>query len=401
MPRFKYNAIDKASHAVSGVMVAESELTLERQLIGNGLHVIDIGVESIRKFKPTTKVSRRELVDLFNGLTAMLEAGIDVSQCLDILTEETERAELKNVLSDIRLSVESGEALDEAMSAHPSIFGPEIRNLIKAGSHSGNLEKACADVAAHVEWVDKLMGDVKQATIYPAMVLAAVFSLILLMFLYVVPQFAEIFDALNLDLPWITLAVIAIGEFTVTYWWLILLAVALLAATLRYLPSLYPGFGVMLDRTKLKLPLFGPLILLLAQSRITHNLSLMLKAGVPIVDSLNLLAGVVGNRVVSQAVEESKHAVTEGRRMSEGLMQHKDIFTPMVMRMIVIGEESGRLDHCLAMISKRLDQEIPRKINRLFSVLEPLIIVSLIGVVGLIAAAIFMPLFDLMGGVMR
>ena len=381
-------------------MVAESEMLLEQQLVDKGLHVIDIGSESIRRLKSATKVSRREMVDLFNGLSAMLEAGIDLSQSLDILTEETEREELKNVLSDIRISIESGHALDDAMSAHPSVFGAEVRSLIKAGSHSGNLEKACSDVASHVEWVDRLMGDVKQATIYPCMVLAAVFSLIMLMFMFVVPQFSKIFSSLNMELPPITLAVVSIGEFTASYWWLIILMVGFLIALVSYLPRVNPAFGLMLDRLKLKLPLFGPLILLLAQSRITHNLSLMLKAGVPIVDSLNLLVGMVGNRVISQAVKESRHAVTEGRKMSDGLMQHKDIFTPMVLRMIVVGEESGKLDHCLAMISKRLDEEIPRKIKQLFSVLEPMIIISMVGVVGLIAAAIFMPLFDLMGGVM-
>ena len=400
MPSYAYKAVDHASKKITGILVSENEIKVEQSLSDIGLYLVDLKIVSADRTHSRVKVSRREMVDLFNGLSAMLEAGIDVSQCLSILRDETPKPELRNVLADLKLNVESGIALDDAMDRHPSVFEPDVRNLIRAGSHSGKLVEACKDVADHLEWLDHLVHDIKQATVYPTVIIIAVFGLILLLFSFVVPQFSVIFDSLDLELPGITKAVVAMGNFTVRFWWIFILAVAAIFAVLKYLPKWHPEFGLYMDKTKLRLPLFGSLLLLLSQSRFAHNLSLMLKAGVPIVEALNLLSGVVGNRAVSHAVIDARHAVTEGRTMSDGLTPHRDIFTPIIMRMIVVGEESGKLDTCLEMISNRLDTELPRRIKRLFSVLEPMIITTLIGIVGLVAAAIFLPLFSLMGGVM-
>jgi len=400
MPGYSYNAIDQSSKKIAGFLVSENETIAEQYLSESGLFLVDLKLANTDEQSKKVNVSRLELVDLFRGLGAMLEAGIDAAQSLSVLRDETERKDLRNVLADLKLNVESGIALDEAMSNHPTIFDLEICNLIKAGSHSGNLVEACVDVADHLEWMDKLLSDIKQATVYPAFVITAVFGLIMLLFLFVVPQFATIFDSLDLELPLITQAVVAVGDFTARYWWLFLSMIAMCLWALWYLPKRHARFGLLIDSLKYKLPLFGPLILLLSQSRFTHNMSLMLKAGVPIVDALQLISGVVGNREFANVVDDARHAVTEGRPMSDGLAAHKDIFTPIVMRIIIIGEESGKLEYCLEMISTRLDAEIPRRIKRMFGVLEPLIILTLIGVVGLVAAAIFLPLFSLMSGAM-
>ena len=400
MPSYAYQAVDQSSKKISGYLTAENELRVEQSLSDIGLYLIDLKQTSAERSSQYVKITRIELVDIFRGLATMLEAGIDVAQCLSVLRDETQRLDLRNVLADLKLNVESGISLDEAMSNHPTVFDPEICNLVKAGSYSGKLVEACADVANHVEWLDHLFSDIKQATMYPVFVISAVFGLIFLLFFFVVPQFAAIFDSLDLELPLITRGVMSIGNFTVQYWWAILSGIAVVFGVLKYGPEWNSEFGLTVDRLKYKLPLFGSLILLLSQSRFAHNLALMLKAGVPIVDALQLLPGIVGNRAFANIVIEARHAVTEGRPMSDGLASHKDMFTPIVMRMIVIGEESGKLDLCLQMISERLDSEIPRRIKRLFGVLEPMIILTLIGIVGLVAASIFLPLFSMMGGMM-
>lgn len=400
MPAYSYNAIDQSSKKVAGFLVSENESIAEQRLSESGLFLVDLKLTDSVKQGSKIKVSRVELVELFRGLGAMLEAGIDAAQSLTVLRDETERKDLRNVLADLKLNVESGTSLDEAMSNHPTVFDLEVCNLIKAGSHSGNLVGACTDVADHLEWMDQLLADIKQATVYPAFVITAVFGLIMLLFLFVVPQFATIFDSLNLELPPITQGVVTIGDFTVRYWWLIISVMAVSIWSLLYFPARIPWLGLAIDSLKYKLPLFGSLILLLSQSRFAHNMSLMLKAGVPIVDALQLISGVIGNRAFAVVVNDAHHAVTEGRPMSDGLSTHKGIFTPIVMRIIIIGEQSGKLESCLEMISTRLDAEIPRRIKRMFSVLEPLIILTLIGIVGLVAAAIFLPLFSLMSGAM-
>ncbi|MEM9622477.1 MAG: type II secretion system F family protein, partial [Pseudomonadota bacterium] len=223
-------------------------------------------------------------------------------------------------------------------------------------------------------------------------------GLVFIMFSFVVPQFSVIFDSLNLELPTVTKMVVAIGAFCNAYWWALLLLGAGIVAFFRLVPARWPALAMRLDQAKLNMPVFGEVISLLVLSRFTHNMALLLKAGVPIVDALQLVRGVVANRVMALAVGKAEQAVTEGRRMSEAFADH-EVVSPIVMRMIVVGEETGRLDACLEKISQRMDDEIPRRIKRLFGILEPLIILTLLGIVGMVAAAIFLPLFSLMSGI--
>lgn len=399
MPQFAYRAVDKSSQVTNGILVAESEAVLERRMAGLGLWLIEAKRHTPREqSRLKVNVSRRDLVDFFNGLATLVGAGIDISESLNVIVNETEHEGFRQVLQDVRLNIESGVGFFDAMSAHPEVFSAEICNLVRAGEHSGELVAACSDISDHLEWLDQLMGDVKQATMYPAMISVAVLGLVFLMFSFVVPQFSLIFDSLDLELPTITKVVVAIGDFCNSYWWLILISVAALVALFRLGPAFIPGMAMALDRLKLRLPVFGEVNQLLVLSRFAHNMALMLKAGVPIVEAIGLVAGVVGNRVMARALQDAERAVTDGRRMSAALSEHA-VVSPIVMRMIVVGEETGKLDSCLEKVSQRMDDEIPRRIKRLFGVLEPLIILTLLGIVGMVAASIFLPLFSLMSGI--
>ena len=399
MPHYAYRAVDKSSDIQTGVMVAESESLLERRMADLGLWLIEAKEHKARaEAKVKVKVTRRDLVDFFNGFATLIGAGVDISESLKVIVHETENEGLHRVLDDVRLNIESGVSFYDAMMAHPEVFEAEVCNLIRAGEHSGQLETACQDVSDHIEWVDQIMGDIKQATMYPAMIGCAVAGLVFVMFSFVVPQFSLIFDSLNLELPLITRVVVAIGEFCNSKWWLILLAVGVVYSFFKFGPRFIDGMSMTLDRMKFRMPVFGPVVQLLVLSRFTHNMALMLKSGVPIVDALGLVSGVVGNRVMAKALAEAEMAVTEGRRMSEALAQ-SDIVSPVVLRMIVVGEETGELDSCLEKISRRMDDEVPRRIKRLFGILEPMIIMVLLGVVGLVAASIFLPLFSMMSGI--
>jgi type IV pilus assembly protein PilC len=203
---------------------------------------------------------------------------------------------------------------------------------------------------------------------------------------------------LNIELPTITKVVVTIGAFCNSHWWAMLLAIGGLFAGLKFGPVYSPKMAYTMDKVKLRMPVFGPINQLLVLSRFAHNMALMLKAGVPIIEALSLVSGVVANRVVQAALDSAQQAVTDGRRMSEALSDH-DVVSPIVMRMIVVGEETGKLDSCLEKVSTRMDDEIPRRIKRLFGILEPVIILVLLGIVGMVAAAIFLPLFSLMSGI--
>ncbi|MEM1436707.1 MAG: type II secretion system F family protein, partial [Pseudomonadota bacterium] len=385
--------------STDGTLVAENLATLERRVSELNLWLIEAQEISARA-KPLkrAKIKRKVLVDFFNGLATLLRAGVDLSESFRILAAEAEEPAFARVLEEIRLNVESGVGIAEAMGVQTGVFDDEICNLINAGEQAGKLVEACQDISVHLEWLDQLAGDVQQATLYPAMVTCAVMGLVFIMFSFVVPQFSGIFDSLDLELPALTVGVITLGEFCSQYWWLLLLLLAAAVAALKILPGSSPAFALALDRAKLKLPLFGPVIAMLVQSRFCHNMALLLKAGVPIVDALQLVHGVVSNRVMADAVAAARQAVTDGRRMSEALAE-SDLLSPMVLRMVVIGEETGTLDTSLEVVSERFDKEVPRRIKRLFGVLEPMIIMTLLVVVGLVAGAIFLPLFSLMSGI--
>ena len=399
MPQYTYRAIDKSSQISNGILVAENESVLEHRMEALGLWLIEAQETEIRRqARQKVKVTRKQLVDFFSGLATLVDAGVDIAESLRVIVNETDHEGLRNVLEDVRLNIESGVSFFDAMSAHPEVFSVEVCNLVRAGEHSGELVAACADIGDHLEWVDQLMSDIKQATMYPTMIACAVMGLVFIMFSFVVPQFSLIFDSLDMELPGITRAVVAVGEFCSNYWWAILICIGAIIGFLRVAPERIEGFAFAIDRFKLSLPVFGSLNQMLVLSQFAHNMALMLKAGVPIIEAIGLVRGVVGNRVLQDALEHAEKMVTDGHKISDALADHQ-VVSPIVMRMIVVGEETGRLDSCLEKISQRMDDEIPRRIKRVFGILEPLIIVCLLGIVGVVAAAIFMPLFSMMSGI--
>ena len=398
MADYQYRAVDQHGKGVSGTLVADSELDLDRQLQELGYWVVESTVQSKKKKTVVGSVPRKQLIDFFNGMHAMLSAGITVSDAISTLAEETEQQSFKEILGDICLNVESGNSLDATLEKYPKVFSSQIVNLVRAGEFSGNLATVCADVAEHLEWVDKILADVKQASIYPVMILTAVLGLVFLMFSFVVPRFSKIFDSLQLDLPLLTQVVIDIGDFTISNWyWILMLPVASFFL-LKILATRMPVINWYVDTLKLRIPVFGPLNQMIVQSRFSHNMALLTRAGVTLLDSLTLCKGVVNNRVMKKAVSDAEQSVNDGERMTDALRKHW-VISPILLRMMVVGEESGKLDEALEHASSRFDREIPRTIKKVFGILEPLIMITLIVIVGLIGGAVFLPMFSLMSGI--
>lgn len=398
MPEYSYRAVDAGGAGFAGSINAANELELERHLESLGYCLIEAKQALQHKHKSNdVVVSRRELIDFFSALESLLSAGIAVTQALEAIIEENQNEKFNAILLDLKINLEAGNTLDSSMRLYPKAFSEQVVNLVKAGEYSGNLAQSCADISDHLEWLDNIVSDVKQASVYPTIILVAVFTLLLIMFTVVVPKFNVLFVSLNIELPALTQAVVNLGEFCQRYWGAILLLFFILLAAITLLPQRVPQLALLLDRIKLGLPLLGELNAMIMQSKFCHNLSLLLHAGVPILEALKLCRNLVGNRAMALAVEDAQQAVNEGRRMTEALRE-ADILSPIVMRMIVIGEETGRLDEALEHASKRFDKELPRKIKKLFAVLEPLIMLVLIVVVGFVAAAIFLPMLSIMSG---
>lgn len=378
-------------------MAADSIALLERRLGEIGYWLIDAKPQSARRQSSKHKVPRRELIDLFNGLTSLQIAGIPIADALDAMAEEVEHVGLKTILIDVAMNVQSGNDLSASFRKFPTVFNEQICNLIQAGEAGGNLTETFEDLSKHLEWVERIMADVKQASIYPMMIISAVAALVGLMFTVVVPQFAKIFGELDIEMPMLTRGVIAIGEFFSAYWWAVLAGIATVIIGSRFMRQTHPVLAIRIDRIKLGLPVFGKIQRLLVQSQFVHNLALMLKAGVPILEALKLSRGLTKNRVMDAAIDDAADAVQRGNKISDALRRH-DVVSSLTLRMIVVGEESGRLDTTLQQVASRFDEEIPRQIKRVFAIVEPMITLVLVGIVGLIAAAIFLPMFSLISG---
>lgn len=393
MPEFTYHAIDRTGVSVHGAMLADNEWKLEERLQEIGYWLIEAEEASRRRKPKKVKVPRRELIDFFNGLSTLLHAGVPAVDAFKAMIEETENESFKHVLEDIEVSVQAGNSIYDAISKHTEVFSEQICNLVHAGEFSGNLAITFEDISSHLEWVDRLMADVKQASIYPLMVIFAVGGLITLLLSFVVPKFTKIFEDIGLTMPALTKLVIKIGE----VWWVGLLIFIALFVVIKILVRYVPKARLAFDNVFLNIPIFGSINRMLIMSRFVHNLELMIKAGVPILQALSLCRNLVASPVMESVIRDAEIAVNEGRKMSEALREHS-ILSPMVLRMVVVGEETGRLDDALSHVSKRFDQEIPRRIKRAFSILEPIIIMILIIVVGIVVSAVFLPMLSLMSG---
>jgi type IV pilus assembly protein PilC len=398
---FQYRAIDAHGKPVEGEMMASDLFQLERQLQDTGLWLVRTletkHKSAARSAKKKGSVKSRDLMEFSTHMFTLLEAGIPLTQALKSLSTETPNLQLRGTLHTIFQQVEAGNTLHEAMGQHPGIFPPQVTNLVHAGEDSGTLTETFKELERYLDWVDQIRGDVRQATIYPSIVMVAVIGLLVLLFTFVIPRFVPILEDLHVPLPTITVVVIAISEFMVGAWWiwgaLILVCPVAWVMGRKYVT----GFSHWRDQMVLQLPVMGELIRMLTLSKFVQNFAVLYRAGIPVLQCLQLCQGLVGNDVVEKALQDAERAVAEGSTINESLSRHP-IFPPMMIQMISVGEATGNLPQTLMNVANFYNREIPRRIKRIFAILEPIITLGLIGIVGIVALALFMPMMSLMGG---
>ena len=401
MANFQYRAIDAHGNPIEGRMSAPDLSHLERQLQGMGLWLVrtleNKPNSGARSAKKRGKVKSRDLMEFSTHMFTLLEAGIPLSQALKSLSVETPNLQLRATLHTIFQQVEAGNTLHEAMSQHPRIFPPQVTNLVHAGEDSGTLTETFKELERYLDWVDQIRGDVRQATIYPSIVIVAVIGLLVLLFTFVIPRFVPILEGLHVPLPTITVVVIGLSEFMVRAWWiwasLILVCPVVWVVGQKHVT----GFSHWRDQMILQLPVMGKLIQMLTLSKFVQNFAVLYRAGIPVLQCLKLCQGLVGNYVVEKALQDAERAVAEGSTINESLSRHP-VFPPMVLQMISVGEATGNLPQTLMNVANFYNREIPRKIKKAFALLEPLITLGLIVIVGTVALALFMPMMSLMEG---
>ncbi|MEC4671234.1 MAG: type II secretion system F family protein [Nitrospirota bacterium] len=400
MAKYRYRAVDGVGKRVEGVMVAEDVSKLEAQLLRDGYWLVEAkeGKETSTSQKTAWKKgSRRLLIGFAIHMNSLLSAGVQVSPAVRGMVDQAPDPEFRAVMEAIWRRLETGTPLHEALKEHPSFFPEEIANLIQAGEESGKLPYAFGEIRRYLEWVERMMGDVRQATLYPTVVLVFLSLFIVLLFTFVIPRFATVLVDLNVELPFITIMIMGVSEFMLTTWYVwipALIGVPLVLGLARRSAK----FSYLVDEYKLRLPIYGEMAKMIAISRFAQNFGVLFRSGVPILRCLRLCQKLVGNQVVERALVETERAVSEGLPLSTCLSRHR-VFPPMVLQMVSVGETSGKLGETMGQVAEFYNEEIPRRMKRVFGTLEPMVTVLLIGIMGVVAVSIFLPMMSLVGGV--
>ena len=400
MPEFSYRAMDRNGTEVTGNMSAADVPALDAMLLQTGYWLIDATkndkadeTDKLRK----QKVKRRDLIQFFAGMAQLMKAGVTVVDALEEMGREGDNKGFAWVINDMSRNIHAGVSVYEAMALHPNVFEKQVVDLVKAGEFSGNLISTFEELKRYMEWVEQLMAQIKQASIYPLTVLLAVIGFVALLFLFVVPKFATLLLGLGIPLPLPTRAVIAAGNFMTEWWWLVGLTVVTLVVAFKQARKRSEDFALKVDHFLMTMPVFGELNRMIVLSRLSHNLAVLLRAGVPLMEALELCETLTGSPVIERAVVAAQADIASGGNLSEALNRHH-IFPPLLLRMISVGESSGTLDEALDYVAGYYDEEIPVRIKKVFSIMEPLMIVTLIAIVGFVALAMFLPMVGMMSG---
>ena len=408
MPVFRYNAVDDKGQTIRGLMPAHSEPNLEEKLRSVGFWLLDAKPERPPAAADAAKksrkgwspmgggTSRRDLIEFCTLMTFQTRVGVPLMQALDVASQDCTNAHFRQVLIGLKRHIEGGLLFYEAVAKYPEVFSPHFVSVVRAGETSSKLPETFADLRDYLEWVERIVADVRQASLYPAIILTVITGFVLFLFSSIIPKFADLLTSLKVPLPLLTQIIFGLGNFCKATWWIWLPGLLLLVITVFVGRRYSKRVAFFLDDLKLKLPIFGELNWMLAISRFTHNLSVLYRSGIPILQSLNLCQPLVGNMVVEKAVEGVHKDVEEGSPISEAMRKHK-VFPPVLLRMVVMGETTGNLDAALDNVAGFYNEIIPRKIKKVFTVMEPMLMLFIIGLVGAVALAIYMPILSLMG----
>jgi type IV pilus assembly protein PilC len=341
------------------------------------------------------KVSRRDLAIFTRQFATMIDAGLPLVQCLDILGMQQENQAFKQVILKVKEDVESGSTFADALEKHPKVFDELFVNLVSAGEVGGILDTILARLAAYIEKAMKLAKQVKSAMVYPSTILAVALIVTTVLLLYVIPIFGQMFQDFGAALPAPTLIVLAISTYTRKYFLLGLVLIIVLVLAFRWYYK-QEGGRRRIDRFLLRVPIFGDLLRKIAVARFSRTLGTMVSSGVPILESMDIVAKSAGNKIIEEAIVKARASISEGKTISEPLAESK-VFPIMVTQMVSVGEATGALDTMLNKIADFYDDEVDAAVGALTSLLEPMLMIFLGVVIGGLVIAMYLPIFKLAG----
>jgi len=403
MPVFEYKALNAAGRAVQGLREAESPKTLRAALRRDGVFLTEVLGEKEQQAQQKREVNVRrwvlgrvgaqDLAVATRQLAVLVNAGIPLVESLGALVEQVEHERLKRVLSDVKQRVNEGASLADALAAHPRVFTTLYANMIRAGESSGALDVVLYRLAEFTESQARLRSKVLGTMAYPAAMLLIGSFIMGVLFTVVIPKVLRIFEDTEAVLPWNTRALVAVSGFVSTFWWAIGLAVAGgVYGFLRWRRT--PAGRARWDRFVLRAPIFGPLIRQIAIGRFARTLSTLLKSGVPLLTAMDIVKNIVGNTRLADVIEQSRDAIREGESIAAPLKRSGE-FPPLVHHMVSVGERSGALEEMLANVADAYEDQVETAVGALTSLLEPIMIVGMGGVVAFIVFSVLMPILQM------
>jgi type IV pilus assembly protein PilC len=382
-----------------GVVEAESEAQVRLLLRGQRITPTKVKakpkdiLESIAFLQP--KVTAKNIVIFTRQFSTMIDAGLPLIQGLEILASQEENSTFKKVLEQVKSDVESGATFADALRKHPKVFDDLYVNLVAAGELGGVLDTILQRLASYIEKNEKLKGKVKGAMVYPSTVLIISIVVIAVLLIFVIPVFQEMFSSLGGQLPGLTQAVVDLSNFLRVNILYIIAGIIVLVFAFKRFRSTERGRTIV-DSTSLKLPVFGVLLRKVAVSNFTRTLGTMVSSGVPILDSLDIVAKTAGNSIVEKAILDTKASISEGKTIAEPLAK-SGVFPSMVVQMISVGESTGALDAMLGKIADFYEDEVDAAVDALTSLIEPFMMIFLGGTIGTMLAAMYLPIFKMAG----
>jgi general secretion pathway protein F len=403
MPVFQYKALDAAGRAVQGLREADSPRTLRAVLKREGVFLTEVlGAQEAKaqaarevsvKRVVLGRVSATDLAIMTRQFAVLVGAGIPLVETLGALVEQIEHEKLKRIVSDVKQRVNEGASLADALAAHPKTFGNLYVNMVRAGESSGALDVVLVRLADFTESQARLRSKVMGTMAYPAFMSIIGVVILGVLFTVVIPKIVKIFDDSRVTLPWYTRALIATSSFVSQWWWALLIAA--IAAGWAFVRWRNTKEGrARWDRFVLTVPVFGRLVRIIAIGRFARTLSTLLKSGVGLLTAMDIVRNIVGNTRLAEVIEQARDAIREGESIAAPLKRSGE-FPPLVHHMVAIGERSGSLEEMLGNVAKAYEDQVETTIGALTSLLEPLMIIVMGGVVGFIVISVLMPILQL------
>lgn len=401
MKRYNYRAREKATgKQVKGSIQADNERLAGQLLVKQDLipdSIIEEGVTNpFVKFN--NRITTKDHIMFTRQLATLIGAGLPLSASLRTVTEQTENKGMKAIGEEILAAAESGKSLYEAFSAHPRVFNGVYLALIQAGEKSGTLDIALARLADQEEKDAAMLGKIRGALVYPAIILVVIIAVLLFMMFAVVPQVSDLYNDMGEELPGLTQGLVNLTDFTVNFWWLILLIIVGGSIGMFIFVKRTPMGRKFADSFKIHVPLFGGLFRKLYVSRFARTAEMLLSTGVPMVDSVTIANQAVSNSVVEAEYAKAIDMIKGGKTLSESLTD-REYMLPLVPQMAGIGEESGKIDEMLGKAAKVYEDELYNQINNISTMIEPILMVIMAGLIGVVVGGTLLPIYSLVNSV--